>query len=243
MLQEWLGTAAWPAFLAEVVARPPVHRVVKLQVTGPLTLATTGNEPATVARRLAAAADERIRALRELGLDALLIIDEPGLATAGRDTTVWDPLRAAGAAAWGLHVCGPVPWSLVAAAAPDVVSFDLSRYGIDAPARRVLGDLVRRGGRVAWGALDPAAADAPATVAARMEAALGSLGLPRELVARRSLLTPSCGSGLLSPGQEQRIAACLEAAAGALRRGQPSSASTSPRAQSGSTGRPLKSAR
>jgi hypothetical protein len=55
MLQDWLGgdpercgwapdrdqqlPAAWDAFMVAVDDRPPDHRVVKLQVTGPLTLA------------------------------------------------------------------------------------------------------------------------------------------------------------------------------------------------------------
>src|ERR1700754_2874803 len=55
MIRAWLGAdpagcdwcpdrdrerpGAWEAFVAAVAARPPAHRTVKLQVTGPLTLA------------------------------------------------------------------------------------------------------------------------------------------------------------------------------------------------------------
>jgi hypothetical protein len=89
---------------------------------------------------------------------------------------VWDPLRAAGAAAWGVHVCGPVPWPLVDLLEPDVVSFDLVHHRPDAAARSVLGRLVARGGRIAWGAVDPVAPDAAARTAVLVAAALRSLG-------------------------------------------------------------------
>ena len=113
MLREWLGAdpgrcgwnpdrdrqrpAAWDAFVGEVARRPPVHRVVKLQVTGPVTLAialeragggvATGRPSLELAREiavwLAAAAAEQVERLDALGLDALLVADEPGLAAAG----------------------------------------------------------------------------------------------------------------------------------------------------------------
>jgi hypothetical protein len=72
-----------------------------------------------------------VRRLGELGLDTVLVIDEPGLAMASRLTdpdartggcrSVWDPLRAV-AGAWGLHVCGEVPWRLLDELEPDVIS-------------------------------------------------------------------------------------------------------------------------
>ena len=234
MVHEWLGAdprrcgwtadrdrvrpAAWDAFRAELSARPPAHGLVKLQVTGPVTLAIAldGGDrglAVEVAHWLGASAAEQIRVLREQDVDVLLVVDEPGLAAAGADPTVWDPLRAAGPAAWGLHICGPVPWGLVEAAAPDVVSFDLARYGLTDTARAALARLVRRGGRVAWGALDAVAPDGTGPTAGLAAGALASLGLPPELVAERSLLTPSCGSGRLAPAGERLLAATLDVAA------------------------------
>jgi hypothetical protein len=245
MIREWLGAdpagcgwnpdrdrqrpAAWDAFASEVAARPPLHRVVKLQVTGPLTLACAlersgrrrgaGRETLAlageIARWLAVSVREQIVALRELGLDALLLVDEPGLAQLGvtaRDVTVWDPLRFASAAAWGLHICGTVPWTLVDGADPDLLSYNLTRDHVPPPARPVITRLLARGGRIAWGAIDPVSPGDTATACARLAAAIASLGPPAADVAAASLVTPTCGTGRLAPGRERLVAATLDAA-------------------------------
>jgi hypothetical protein len=153
----------------------------------------------------------------ELGLGVVLVVDEPGLGGAGiADPSVFDPLRVTGAVAWGLHVCGPVPWPLVDAAEPDLVSFDLTREALGPVGRSTLGRLVGRGGRVAWGALDPVGSGAPAVIAA-VGPMLGVIGYPAETVAAQSLLTPGCGTGMLTPAREEAVARGLAAAAQALR--------------------------
>ena len=232
MVREWLGgeppacgwspdrdrerPAAWDAFVAAVRAAPPAHGLVKLQVTGPATLATALEGPGDaglareIATWLAANAAGQVRRLREAGLDVILLVDEPGLASAEiRDPDLYGPLRLTGASAWGLHVCGPVPWGLLGGLEPDVVSFDLARHGLDADGRAALRALVERGGRVAWGVLDPVAPDGAPAAAARVAAAIGSLGLPADQVAARSLLTPGCGTGLLTAADEELLAAEL----------------------------------
>jgi hypothetical protein len=252
MIREWLGAdpcrcgwnpdrdrqrpAAWHAWLDEVVRRPPDHRLVKLQVTGPITLAIAleraGSGIATgapslavareVARWLSVATAEQIERLDAQGLDVLLIADEPGLAAAGlagADVDVWQPLRAAGAAAWGLHVCGAVPWGVIDATDLDVLSFDVARHGVDPHGQRALRRLLARGGRIAWGVLDPASADDAETAAAVAAAAVSGLGLPSTDVARRSMLTPGCGTGRLSEPRERLIASALGSAADAARAG------------------------
>ena len=98
------------------------------------------------------------------------------------------------------------------AAAPDVVSFDLARYGLTDTARTALARLVQRGGRVAWGAIDPVSPGDTATACARLAAAIASLGPPAADVAAASLVTPTCGTGRLSPGRERLVAATLDAA-------------------------------
>ena len=110
MVREWLGGDP-RALRLEPRSRPPaaggvgrVRRaarreaagagVVKLQVTGPVTLAValeraaggvaTGAPSVALAREvaqwLAASAGEQIERLAALGLDVLLVVDEPGLA-------------------------------------------------------------------------------------------------------------------------------------------------------------------
>ncbi len=193
MVQEWLGAdpgrcgwapdrdrqlpAVWDDFILELERHPPSHALVKLQVTGPLTLAMAledGVGLATLAVEisvwLAAAVSEQVRGLAELGLTALVMIDEPGLTAAhqaGATPAVWDALRAV-APVWGVHVCGEVPWRLVDAAEPDVISYDLGRFGCVPAAQSVIRRLMRRGGRIMWGAVDPAAFGPPSVAAARV---------------------------------------------------------------------------
>ncbi len=223
MLTEWLGAdprrcgwsperdrerpRAWDALLAHLDRSPPGHRVVKLQVTGPVTLAHALDRALVpeLAAWLAANAAQQVAALRERGLDALLVVDEPALHLAEATESAWDPLRAI-APVWGLHLCGPVPWALVDRAEPDVLSFDLA---LAPPDPGVLRRLLARGGRVAWGVIQPH----------RAEHAPDGLRRVRALQAdgARSLLTPSCGSGRRSIRREHELAAALQECAHALR--------------------------
>jgi hypothetical protein len=253
MIAEWLGAdpgrcgwapdrdrqlpGAWDAFIAELERRPPAHGVVKLQVTGPATLAVALERTAgrvgsardaqalagEIATWLGASAAAQATALGELGLDVLLIVDEPGLAQTGlapAAAQLWDPLRRA-AGAWGLHICGAVPWELVDAAEPDVLSFDFVRYTPDAVAWTTLARLVARGGRIMWGIVNPVSPRDPATATGLIAAAASALrlaGSPAEAIAG-GLLSPSCGTGRLSIEAELRAAAILAAAADAVRAG------------------------
>jgi hypothetical protein len=243
MVGEWLGAdplrcgwaperdrerpAAWDAFLAALHRRPPVHGVVKLQVTGPVTLAralepdsrAAGPLAREIAGWLAGNAAGQVTALRARGLTPLLVVDEPALAGAGTaDERVWDPLRAV-APAWGLHLCCAVPWALVERAEPDLLSFDLA---LGAPGRdgaRALGRHLARGGRVAWGVLAAHRRERAAHAAWRLSAALARLRTSPAAVGPSSLLTASCGTGRLALRREAEVAAALEYVAVAARAG------------------------
>jgi hypothetical protein len=224
MVHEWLGDdpgrcgwssdrdrqlpAAWGAFVHELRERPPEHRLAKLQVTGPVTLAAAlersagrpghGAPVAALAREvagwLAANVAEQIAGLNDIGLDVLLVVDEPGLAATGvSDVRVWDPLRIT---AWGMHICGVVPWRLVQELRPDVISYDVVRYGVP----REANELARSGTRIAWGVVDPV-----------------QLVIATGFPAERSLLTPTCGTGRLSVERELVVAATLAEVASSLR--------------------------
>ena len=249
MVAEWLGAdpgrcgwapdrdrqlpAVWDDFILELERHPPSHGVVKLQVTGPLTLATAlergaASGTAVVAMAgeisgwLAGAVGDQMRSLADLGLATLLMIDEPGLTAAhrvGATPEVWDALRAV-TPAWGLHVCGEVAWRLVDAAEPDVISYDLTRFGCVPAARKVIQRLMRRGGRIMWGAVDPAAGEPASRTAARVGAAARSVAGRRWRTAdvlEASLLSGACGTGGLDLGAEQDLARDLRAAATVLR--------------------------
>jgi hypothetical protein len=249
MLVEWLGAdpgrcgwapdrdrqlpAAWDAFVLELDRRRPAHGVVKLQVTGPLTLAmaleretASHTAVAAMAREisvwLAAAVHDQLRGLADLGLAALVMIDEPGLMAAyraGATSAVWDALRAV-TPAWGLHVCGEVPWRLVDGAEPDLMSFDLTRFGCPPAARTVIQRLMRRGGRIMWGAVDPAAVEPTSWTVARVGAAARAVAGRRWRTADvldASLLSGTCGTGGVEVEAEHAVAHGLRAAASHLR--------------------------
>jgi hypothetical protein len=233
MVAEWLGADprrcgwspardrerphAWSELLAELDRTPPAHGVVKLQVTGPATLAcalergTGGRREALalafeLAAWLAANVAEQVRALDERGLDALLVVDEPALHVFGTEEVerAWDPLRAV-APAWGLHLCGPVPWDVVERAEPCVLSFDLALAAPGEQATAVLRRLLARGGRIAWGVIQPHRAENELHAAGRLQHALERTGASGE----QSLLTASCGSGRMSVQRENELAAAL----------------------------------
>ncbi|HTT96193.1 MAG TPA: hypothetical protein VMF55_16095 [Solirubrobacterales bacterium] len=249
MISEWLGAdpgrcgwsaerdrerpRAWDAFLAELRRHPPAHGLVKLQVTGPATLACAlerhdGGRPSRrqalalaeeVARWLAANAAGQVESLRGLGLDAVLVVDEPALAVFGADgiERAWEPLRRV-APAWGLHLCCHVPWALVARAAPDLLSFDLGLEEPGPEALAVLDGLLGRGSWIAWGAL-PVDRPLPREETLRR---LGSTLAELDADPSRSLLSPACGSGRMSVARERELVAELAAIARTLReRGRP----------------------
>jgi hypothetical protein len=240
MVSEWLGAdpgrcgwspardrerpRAWDTLLARLDERPPGHGVVKLQVTGPVTLACALQRADGVSSRrealalagelatwLAANAGAQVRTLAERGLEALLVVDEPALHVFGTDDVdpVWDPLRAC-APAWGLHLCGPVPWATVITARPDVLSFDVSLAPVDVDALR---RTVAGGTRLMWGVLQPHRPEHALQGMARLRAALTATGIAGE----HSLLSPSCGSGRMSLRREDELATALGECAHTLR--------------------------
>jgi methionine synthase II (cobalamin-independent) len=240
MISEWLGAdpgrcgwspgrdrerpAAWDPFVAALRRRPPAHRLVKLQVTGPATLACAleregGGRPSRadalglaveVAHWLAANAAGQVARLAEIGLDAVLVVDEPALGVFGKEGVerVWEPLRAA-APAWGLHLCCHVPWEVVDRADPDLISFDLALDRVDEEAAARLRRMADRGTWIAWGALRVASDEQAEDARRRVTEALASV----QIDPARSLLTPSCGSGRMSRPREHEIAVALRTAA------------------------------
>lgn len=242
MLAEWLGTdpcrcgwspgrdrerpRAWEWLLRELAVSPPLHRLVKLQVTGPLTLTYAleraggrrANDPALrheVAGWLAANAAAQVAELRERGLEAVLVVDEPSLSTVAGPgiERCWDPLRTV-ASAWGLHLCCRVPWDVVDEAQPDILSFDLAVETVGGRGGRALGSLMRRGGRVSWGVIPVHREEQLGVASARLESALARSGA----VGEQSLLSASCGTGRMSARREATVAASLALLARGRRR-------------------------
>lgn len=168
----------------------------------------------------------QIDRLKPLASERVLIfVDEPVLAAYGSSAylhiseedvrgmlgEVFGAIREAGGIT-GIHVCGNSDWGVVIRTGVDVVNFDAHQYGSTIA---LYGDDVRalldRGGSIAWGIVPTTAAIADETtdsLARRLDecfAALEAKGLPRELLRRRAILTPSCGAGNLTPDEARKV--------------------------------------
>jgi hypothetical protein len=239
MIEEWLGVPpgrcgwspdrdrplprSWATFLDAVVRTRPRHGVVKLQVTGPVTLCwaledRSSSQPAIfahdVAEWLADNVQRQIFALAEHGLDCLLVVDEPALGMVPPHPSLvraWDPLRDI-AGAWGLHVCCQPPWVLLESAEPDLVSFDLVQHPPLGEALDTLRRLVCAGTTIAWG-VTPTTGRGGAESAGRfldhaIEGLTSARMDPMELLAA-SVLTASCGTGAQSTRDEATVSRTL----------------------------------
>jgi hypothetical protein len=165
--------------------------------------------------------------LRELGLPVIIFIDEPALAGYGSSELisiskediaaslgeVIDTIHEHGALA-GVHVCANTDWSLLLESALDIINFDAHGY-FD---RFVLyGDGIRRflhrGGRLAWGMVPTLQPEA--ILEANVEdlwrvwqeksAQLCALGIDAADLRAQSFITPSCGTGALTPELSLRV--------------------------------------
>jgi methionine synthase II (cobalamin-independent) len=203
---------------------------LKGHVTGPITLglAVPGDDgkallyddevAEALAQGLGAAAAAQVEQMAHLGRPAMIFFDEPGLSGFGSAFTpiarerVLELLGAAFSAAReraemviGVHCCGNTDWSLLVEAGADVLNLDSAAYGehlLLYP--EAVGELLDRGGAVAWGAV-PTSEYTGTETAEELWAVLKGLlttleekGLDRSVLASQALVTPACGMGGLS---------------------------------------------
>jgi hypothetical protein len=155
----------------------------------------------------------------------LMFVDEPVLAAYGSSSYVYlsedgvlealgevfAAIHGAGAVS-AIHVCGNSDWGLITRSGVQVVNFDAYQYGASIslyPSE--VRALLDRGGSIAWGIVPTTAAVNDETVErllGRFNECCGKLsekGIPPELLRERALLTPSCGTGNLSPDEARRV--------------------------------------
>ncbi len=176
---------------------------------------------------LALKAAWQAKKMGDLGVPVIVFIDEPALAGYGSSEfisisredimtcldEVMDAVHAQGALA-GVHVCANTDWSLLLDSQVDIINFDAYGY-FD---KFVLyGDLLKKfiasGRYLAWGLVPTLLADQieAATVDslwqdwnAKLER-LKELGLDVEQVKAQSFVTPSCGTGSLTPELSEKV--------------------------------------
>jgi hypothetical protein len=158
-----------------------------------------------------------IQEMKKICQEVVFFIDEPALAgygsaffsvdagtIFGRLNEVVEEFQASGARV-GIHCCGNMDWDLLLKSKADIINFDAWGYFQQFslyPA--ALGDFLSRGGVVAWGIVPTFEFTGRETVEGLMEKLEGEIealalrGIAAEVLREQSLLTPSCGMGLMS---------------------------------------------
>ena len=192
-----------------------------------------------VVKGLAARAAWQAMLLGSLNLPVLLFIDEPALAGLGSSSfigvanddirqdlvEVIVPIQGAGGLA-GIHVCANTDWNLLLSLPIDILSFDAYGY-FDRliTCRTQVLSFLDRGGILAWGLVPTGQAEliekeTTASLVARWqrnaEQLAGEDRKVRDILAR-TLITPSCGTGSLTPALAQRVLTLTHDASTSLR--------------------------
>jgi len=177
----------------------------------------------------------QVRKLKELHSNVLIFIDEPYLVSFGsayvsvdRETVIGninqviEGIHKGGALA-GVHCCGNTDWSLILDTNLDLLNFDAFQFFENlvlyvSPLQRFL----ERGGILAWGIVpsDEIVADIDVdTLEQRLQGQIEqavNAGLDRDLLMKRSLLSPACGLGSLSIPLAEEALTKLESLSGKL---------------------------
>jgi hypothetical protein len=189
----------------------PQAKALKTQLTGPITLAgllgaRRGDEftaafLATLASEVALKAAAQASVLAKAGLPVLVYVDEPALVIVEPTQSeamfalvddVLSSIRSAGARA-GVHCCVSLAPGLPGRLGTEIVSYDATPDLVPGPSDiDVLGDPERLVSFGLIGVNAPSQGTGPAF--SRWLAAASSVADPREL-ARRTIVTPSCGLG------------------------------------------------
>ena len=212
----------------------PEKKVIKLQVTGPGTvwnsfflgqgLHHTLPIHRDLSLTLTAAGLAEIERVHSWGRRAVLLIDEPVPAKdlSGLKAMV-TAFRNRGASV-GLHVCSSAAWEGFEALGIDLFHFDLTTHPeLSLARRRFLQRFLKRKNWVAWGVVSTTRGNET-----RIEDFSGFLldylrqvsdeELTVEEILRRSLIAPACGTGTLTPAQDEAILESLRMTSETLKR-------------------------
>jgi hypothetical protein len=179
----------------------------------------------------------QIQKFRPFAEQVICFVDEPILSAFGSSTYVSlkrddvvshlaemvAAIHADGAIA-GVHCCGNTEWSIPADAGMDIINFDAYGYGETiAMYPGAIRKHLQRGGMLAFGVVPTSTAvreESVKSLEARLERLmdqLASKGIDRQLIVEQTLLTPSCGTGLLEPQDALRVFDLLDLLSKAMR--------------------------
>lgn len=171
----------------------------------------------------------QVRRLQSGGKPVILFLDEPYLSGYGSAFTpirrdlitenirfVIDYLRERSDCLVGIHCCGNTDWPMVLETRPDIVNFDAFEY-MDSfllyPSE--IRKFLEEGGAIAWGMVPTSAMtgrESLEDLRQRLESGIRRLiawGIDPHLIARQSLLTPSCGMGSLTSETARKVLSLL----------------------------------
>jgi len=112
----------------------------------------------------------------------------------------------------GIHCCGNTEWSILIDAGVDIVNFDAFEFG---ETIAMYPDAVKahlnRGGMLAWGVVPTSTAIRGQTVESlvdhfeKMIDHLAAKGIDKQFIIEQAIITPSCGTGSMDPGDAERV--------------------------------------
>lgn len=163
--------------------------------------------------------------LQEFGLPVLIFVDDPGLYAYGQSThitlkkediledlnTLFNAIHNASGDV-GIHVCANTDWAMLMESNVDVINFDAYEYS-----QSMIGygsqiaDFFNQGRAIAWGIVPTSEAmreEDTESIYTRFMNIVGELeakGIKRELILKQSIVTPSCGTGTLTPDLAEKI--------------------------------------
>jgi methionine synthase II (cobalamin-independent) len=161
----------------------------------------------------------QVRKLEKSGKRTMIFIDEPSLSGFGSAfspveryviidnlRTVINYLREHSDTLIGIHCCGNTDWSMIIETGPDIINFDAfgyMDYFLLYPDDIV--QFLKGGGTIAWGIVptsDFTGQESVEDLFAKLNEGLHRVyewGIEPQLLAQRSILTPSCGMGTMTP--------------------------------------------
>jgi methionine synthase II (cobalamin-independent) len=161
----------------------------------------------------------QVRKLEKSGGKTIIFIDEPSLSGFGSAfspverhvvidnlRTLIHYLREYSETLIGIHCCGNTDWSMIIEAGPDIINFDAfgyMDYFLLYPDDIM--QFLKGGGTVAWGIVPTSnftGRESAEDLFAKLNEGLQRVydwGIEPQLLAQRSILTPSCGMGTMTP--------------------------------------------
>ncbi|PKM84071.1 MAG: hypothetical protein CVU88_00090 [Firmicutes bacterium HGW-Firmicutes-13] len=167
----------------------------------------------------------QIKEMSQFGLPLIIFIDDPGICFFGQASYVGlsredikESLKELIEAAHnhqvlvGVHVCSGIDWSILTELDVDIINIDAVNY-FDSLLVYTdsLKDFINRGGIVAWGVVPTdirILSENKDTIFKRLSSCLENFikkGLPEEALKKQLMVTPSCGTGVLSRELTEKI--------------------------------------